>query len=694
MTATKFLARLEWMETTAGVAITRPLAETEAAPGAMSAEVRAPSCRQQVFPAAASRDATGLWMATAPVLAACHDGAMTRRVHALVASLLTASLLAGCSLLDNGADDAGQPDWDASVSMTPAGVELADRAGLAQAPTYLIEAEVDPESGQVTGTASAGLPVGTGDEVLFRFFPGLPDFDADASLGDVTVDGEPVEARRDSALVRVPLPEGHDERVSIEVPFGYTLPMTESGGGLLDALGSLGGMAGPADIGLLSRHEDAWNLGHWFPLWIPEGGSAEPVPAGFGDIGNSPAALIRLRLSVPETWDVIDGGIRTDDDVSDGRRTISSEGYGMNDLVVSLVRGYVTEELALGGDLAGVVVRAHGPEDSEEELAGVLEETATSLEVLSEEFVAYPWREFDVVAAPLGSGVAGMEWPGATWIEPALFGGGVPGLGGLEDMLGGLGGLGDLQGLEGLEGLGDLGGFEELLGGLGGGDTGRVLQTLRPWTIAHEVGHEWWHILVGNDSVLSPVADEPLAQYSACLVMRELAQGSAREIDDLCRGHIEAGYEQMRLLGGRDAAADQATDAFDSSLQYSGVVYGKAAAFYLALEEEYGRDEVVAALGAVTEEHAFTMITADGLREALAAELGEGFDAAWARWIEGTHGDADLGVEAGSGNGGLPDLEGLEGLEGLEDLEGLLGGDTADLEELLGSLLDDYGNGA
>ena len=101
----------------------------------------------------------------------------------------------------------------------------------------------------------------------------------------------------------------------------------------------------------------------------------------------------------------------------------------------------------------------------------MLDETATSLEVLSDAFVDYPWREFDVVSAPLGSGVAGMEWPGATWIEPSLFVGGIPGLSGLEDLLGGV---------EGLEGLDDLlGGLGGDLGGMVGGETGRMIETLR-----------------------------------------------------------------------------------------------------------------------------------------------------------------------------------------------------------------------
>ena len=599
---------------------------------------------------------------------------MTRTVPALAALLLVSSLVTGCSLLGDDAEPtAGTTGWDPSVSLTAAGEDLARSAGLADdAPTYDVEADVDPATGEVSGTVRGAFPVGEAGELRLRYFAGVPDFEADARLGDVTVDGTPVEALRDDALVTVPLPDGHAERVTVTVPFSYTLPLTEQGGGLLDALG---GMGGPADIGLLARRGNALNLGHWFPLWIPAGNSADPDPSGFGDIGNSPAALIRLTLTVPERWQVVDGGVRTAEDVADGTRTVTSEGYGMNDLVVSVVRGFVTRERTLEGDLAGVTVRATGPRDSEQALDAVLDETATSLEVLSDAFVDYPWREFDVVSAPLGSGVAGMEWPGATWIEPSLFVGGIPGLAGLEDLLGGV---------EGLEGLDDLlGGLGGGLGGMVGGEAGRMIETLRAWTIAHEVGHEWWHVVVGNDSVLAPVVDEPLAQYSACLVLREMEASAGRgaaAADALCDTHIRSGYEQMRLLGDQDAPAARATDEFGSSLQYAGVVYGKAAAFYREIEDRYGRARVVAALGTVAEGHAFTMLDDDGLRDALADALAEpSFDRLWRRWMEGTHGDADLGVRPGEGLLG-------DGGAGRDPGQGL--------EEQLGSLLGDLGAGA
>ncbi len=595
---------------------------------------------------------------------------MTSRTAALV--LASCLALSGCSLL-GGEDDGGSDGpvrVDPLTSMTEAGVSLAG-SSLEQAPRYDVRAVVAPRTGRVRGTVRAELPVGPdARDARLRYFAGVPDFGIDARLGQVTVDGTDVETRRDDSIVRVPLPDAHEGRVEVVVPFSYTLPPAAEGGGLLD---QLGGMGGPADVGLLARHPEALNLGHWFPLWVPPGGSAEPDPGGFGDIGNFPAAVIRAELTVPDGWTVADGGVRVADDVADGKRTVVTEGYGMNDLVVSVLRGYASRSTTLTGDLDGVRVTAYAPRSERAVLDQVLEETVVAVETLSETLAPYPWRELDVISAPLGAGVGGMEWPGATWIEPDLFAGGLPGLGGLADSLGGLDGLGGLLGGEG----GEAGGLGSLLGG---GETGLVLDTLRAWTIAHEVGHEWWHVVVGNDSVLDPVVDEPLAQHSACLVMRRTHPADA---DALCSGHVDSAYEQMRLLGDEDAAAARPTDAFASSGQYAGVVYGKAAAFYRTLEDEFGREQVTAALADVVREHAFEMLDADRLRDSLARSLagGERFDRLWTRWMERRHGDTDLGVD--------PDA-GLGGLLGQGTLDELLGGggqDAGELTDLLGELL-------
>ena len=102
-----------------------------------------------------------------------------------------------------------------------------------------------------------------------------------------------------------------------------------------------------------------------------------------------------------------------------------------------------------------------------------------------------------------------------------------------------------------------------------------------------------------------------------------------------------------------------------------------------SLEDEFGREQVTAALSDVVRDHAFEMLDADRLRDSLARSLqgGERFDRLWTRWMERRHGDADLRVDADAGLGGLL------GQGTLDELLGGGGQDAEQLTDLLGELL-------
>jgi hypothetical protein len=237
-----------------------------------------------------------------------------------------------------------------------------------------------------------------------------------------------------------------------------------------------------------------------------------------------------------------------------------------------------------------------------------------------------------------------MEWPGAIWVATDIAGGGVPG-------------LGDLGGA-----LGDLG---DLLGGLGMGET---VETLREFVVAHEVAHQWWHAVVGNDSMAFPVVDEPLAQFGACLYWeREHGAAAAGQV---CPLHIQTQYQLMRSLGNADTRADQPADGFASSLQYGGIVYGKAPGFYAAARAAVGEEALLAGLRSLARERAFAVVepvdVLAALQRAAPAHARE-LATLWTHWMSEAHGDEDIGATA-------PGLEGLGGGggAGLDELERLL----------------------
>jgi hypothetical protein len=319
-----------------------------------------------------------------------------------------------------------------------------------------------------------------------------------------------------------------------------------------------------ATIALLSRSADSSQFGHWFPVWLPPGADGDPALSGFGDIGNFAAGAITARVRVPPGWDVASGGVTVDRRETDGNTTVTDSGVGLRDLSLVVGRG-VQQAEAHTGD---VTVRAIGPQAVD--VDGTARAAADALQTLADRFGPYPWSELDVIAVSLGPDAGGMEWPGAVWID----------------------GLADGPRSAGL-------------------------------TIDHELAHQWWHALVGNDSIRAPVVDEPLAQYSMCVVAA--AQASACDVGG---GTGDAGSRGRA----RTECADRPTTAFASAAQYGSLIYDQAPELYFTLASSVGADETIAALRGVVTRHAFGIITPAELRDELVAAFPRQADTVRALW--------------------------------------------------------------
>jgi hypothetical protein len=316
-----------------------------------------------------------------------------------------------------------------------------------------------------------------------------------------------------------------------------------------------------ATIALLSRGADSSQFGHWFPLWLPPGADDDPALSGFGDIGNFAAGAITARVRVPVGWDVASGGITADRKDADGSTTVTETGVGLRDLSLVVARN-VQQAEARAGD---VTVRVIGPQPID--VDGTARAAADALQTLADRFGPYPWSELDVIGVSLGPDAGGMEWPGAVWID------------GLAD--------------------------------------GRRSAAL---TVDHELAHQWWHALVGNDSIRAPVVDEPLAQYSMCVVAG--ANGSP------CGGLAGPGGAS----GSSTECADRPTTGFASASEYGSLIYDQAPELYFALASSVGANETIAALKGVVTRHAFGIITSAELRDELVAAFPQQADTVRALW--------------------------------------------------------------
>jgi len=100
-------------------------------------------------------------------------------------------------------------------------------------------------------------------------------------------------------------------------------------------------------------------------------------------------------------------------------------------------------------------------------------------------------------------------------------------------------------------------------------------------TVAHEVGHQWFYNLVGNDQLDDPWLDESLTQFATLQYFTD--------------EYGKAGSEGFRKdIEGRWAGIDNAKIPVGlpvkdySESEYSGIVYGRGGLFFEALRDEMG----------------------------------------------------------------------------------------------------------
>ncbi len=254
------------------------------------------------------------------------------------------------------------------------------------------------------------------------------------------------------------------------------------------------------------------------------------LPPPYGDLVYADASLYAVTLTAPSALTVIASGTTIDTrDNGNGAKTWKIVGAPMRDFAIVL-----TAVLQKTSDTVnGITVNSyHEPGDAEGGKKA-LRFAMDSLRVFQARFGAYPYTEFDVVETQTSA--LGIEYPGVIVIAQGLY------------------------------------------------KNPREAETFE-FVIAHEVAHQWWYALVGNDQVNSPWVDEALAQYSEVVYIEEMRGKGAGQ--SLVRGYFGEVYKRVQSAG-RDAAVNQPVAAFTEEA-YGEIVYGKGPLFYDAIRKKMG----------------------------------------------------------------------------------------------------------
>jgi hypothetical protein len=421
------------------------------------------------------------------------------------------------------------------------------------------------------------------DTLPFRLYANGPDDQHDAQeVSEVTVDGAPVtpELSVSNSVLQVPFEEplAPGEAATVEINFTATLPKDSE-----DHYGIFG----------YDSDSSTWAMAHWYPLVAgrdPSTGWVLDPPSRNGDPIFSDVALYDVTFSAARGWKVVTSGVATGETVTEGDQT--SQRY---------VSGPVRDFTMIADDnFELVTTESHGItvnswyNPGEDDAGRAVAQFGEQSVVLFDEVLgAYPYREMDLAPVEM-QGAAGCEFPSLIYVGGNYY-------------------------------EGPLSGRDEV-----------ALE----FTVAHEMVHQWFYGLVGNNQYAHAFIDEGLTNYLSASVYfeRTYDEDTARQvIDEFIRDQFEDAVRDDR-----DPVVDRPTDDFPSGYDYVIAAYAKSPLGFEAIRQEIGDEAFFAGLQAYVRSFSFTVAEPDDLLAAFETASGTELDAIWDHWFEEQHGTDDV----------------------------------------------------
>jgi len=359
------------------------------------------------------------------------------------------------------------------------------------------------------------------ESVYFRLYPNL--MGGRSIISNVTVGGEEVETRLEEigTSLHVQLPELLEPNVSIVVDLDFEVEIPREMGDY---------------YGLFGYFEDVLVLDTFYPM-IPvyddEGWNAD-VPQINGDLTYNDAAFYLVRVHAPVDLVVVASGVRLQRTVADDTQTLTFANGPARDFYLAASERFTVISEKVGD----TTINSFAFPEWQENSKVVLQSSANALRSFNSRFGTYPYSEMDLMSTPMRA--LGIEYPGAMGIALRLY-----------DQ-------------------------DEIVGGL----PSRVyLESV----VAHEIAHQWFYNMVGNDQPDEPWLDEALAQYATGLYYQDTYDSSAAE------SYRSSWYARWDRVDGADIPIGLPAGEYEGS-EYGAIVYGRGPIFISELADMMGID--------------------------------------------------------------------------------------------------------
>lgn len=454
-------------------------------------------------------------------------------------------------------------------SPEPTTASLVNRTG--DAPSrFTLSITLDASQHRLVVTQSILYQNNTGvelDEIYFNLIPEA--FQADGGgieMGDVFVANQRVQLEQVKKTVsRLALPDALPAGSQLYIQMEYVVKIPN----IKNRFGYQG---------------STYNLGNFIvtPAVYDEEGWAVKPYVDIGDAFYTDIASYEVKITVPEGFTVA----ATGEEVGIGLYRAEN----VRDFAFCASDSYKT----LLDTQDGVAITVYYGDDIETTARRAMDNAKRSLELYSDAFGQYPYSTLSVVMSGLTGGVNGMEYPTLIMVTPEIP---------IEE-------------------------FAEM--GFDVSDSRVVELLMVPFdsAVCHEIAHQWFYGIVGNDQISEAWLDEGFCRYSEYLYQQAYPPEQSEEYGVyLLEDRLEMLHEDV--YGQKSGAYDEAdifyipdTTPLQNSLYYwadkdpmgYGQIYDKGASLLYAMRQQMGAQAFDAALKEYVERFAYDFVTTDSFK--------------------------------------------------------------------------------
>ena len=222
-----------------------------------------------------------------------------------------------------------------------------------------------------------------------------------------------------------------------------------------------------SNYGTFASFDDVLALAHFYPMiavYDDEGWNVEIAPPE-GDVVYADSGYYLTRITLPDEQVLVASGVTLDESRKDGQQVVTVAAGPARDFYLAASDAYQVVSQQVGE----TTINSYAPRSLQRGSGEVLDIAAAAMRSYEDHVGPYPYTEMDLVST--ATSALGVEYPGIMALTSRIY-------------------------------------------------DGQYQQYLEA-TVAHEVGHQWFYNVVGDDQLDDPWLDEALTQYITLLYFQD-----------------------------------------------------------------------------------------------------------------------------------------------------------------------------